>query len=75
MENRFIVGGGLDVPIALAFGGTTNLSMPILFGPLFEFHVTPPLAMTFNLRFGPHINSTGGTYFGLAMMAGIAYRL
>jgi hypothetical protein len=78
VQNRFIVGGGIDVPIALIIptaGGTTDLAFPILFGPLFEFHVTPPLALTFNLRFGPHINTAGSTLFGLQMMAGIAYRL
>jgi hypothetical protein len=46
-----------------------------LFGPLFEFHVTPPLALIFNLRVGPHLNSAGSTLFGLEMMSGIAYRL
>lgn len=78
VQNRFIVGGGIDVPMAISIpssGGTVNFVFPILIGPIFEFHVTPPLALTVDMKLGPHINSAGGTIFGLLMMAGIAYRL
>lgn len=75
LENRFIVGGGIDLPAALLISSRTAFVMPILVGPVFEFHVTPPLAITFDLKFGPWLNSAGGTLFGLKMMAGIAYRM
>lgn len=78
VQNRFIVGGGIDIPMAVTVGGgTSNLAFPLLFGPLFEFHVTPPLALTANLRMGPHLNTNGGvgTNFGMSLLGGIAYRL
>jgi hypothetical protein len=80
LQNRFIVGGTLAIPIAYAIptnGTTTDVIFPLLIGPFLEFHVTPPLALTFDLKMGPTFNSASaaGTLFGLAMMVGIAYRM
>lgn len=81
IQNRFILGGGVDIPMALFVGDATIFAIPLLFGPIFEFHVTPPLAITFDLKFGPHIDagdapSGAGShvFFGMKIMAGIAYR-
>ena len=75
VENRFLVGGGVDIPfrIAIPSQGDVAVSLPILFGPMAEFHLTPPLAVTLDLKVGPHIN-TGGTVFGIRLLAGAAYR-
>jgi hypothetical protein len=76
IERRFIIGGGIDMPIAIAFGGTGNavLYWPLLVGPILEFHVTPPLALTFDVKVGPHL-ATHDTDFGLRAHLGVAYRL
>lgn len=75
LQSRFIAGGGIDIPAVLVLGGgDVVFALPILLGPTFEFHVTPPLALTVDLKFGPHI-STNDTVFGLRVMAGIGYRL
>lgn len=74
IENRMIVGGGLDVPMALFLQRNSVFVVPLLVGPIFEYHVTPPLALTADVKVGPYI-TTRGTDFGFKLMAGIAYRL
>jgi hypothetical protein len=84
VEDRFVIGGGLDFPIM--FGaqtgvesedGTPNkffLAMPILIGPVAEFHITPPLAITLDAKFGPAFRTSISPLFALKIHAGIAYR-
>jgi len=77
IQNRFLVGGGVDLPFAILIGGgRTGVAIPILFGPIFEFHVTPPLAITFDMKFGPAIYAGDGSAvaFGMKLLTGIAYR-
>lgn len=76
LQNRMIVGGGIELPMVLgASGDGAFLRFPILFGPFLEFHATPPLAMTFDLKVGPHLTTGQDTVFGLRLMAGVAYRM
>jgi hypothetical protein len=63
------------MPISISFGdATSHLAWPILIGPAFEFHVTPPLALTFDAKFGPNLD-TISTGFGMKVLAGVAYRI
>ena len=76
VEPRLIVGGGIDVPLELGIPdkGKAFFIAPLLFGGFAEFHVTPPLALTIDVKFGPHLN-TAGTTFGMRVLAGLAVRL
>lgn len=78
LENRIILGGGLELPILLAIptrsGRSTVFAVPVLVGPVAEFHLTPPLAITMDVKVGPHI-ATDDVRWGLKLMAGVAYRL
>jgi hypothetical protein len=76
LQNRMIIGGGVDLPMMLgASGDEAFFRFPILVGPIFEFHATPPLAMTFDFKVGPHIRTSADTVFGFRLMAGVAYRM
>lgn len=46
-----------------------------MFGPALEFHVDPRLAVGVNTRFGPVINTSGGSEFGFVMQLLLAYRM
>lgn len=82
---RLIVGGGIDIPIEIAAvnRGPAVFSIPLLFGAITEFHVTPQLALTADLKAGPHFNTANSarpvnipaTQFGLRFLVGIAVRL
>jgi hypothetical protein len=84
VEDRFVIGGGLDFPIV--FGSQTGfdpddlspeglfLAMPILIGPVAEFHITPPLAITLDAKFGPAFRTEVKPLFALKLHAGVALR-
>lgn len=75
VNNQIIVGGGVDMPLAIRISdGGAGLVWPILFGPMFEMHVTPSVALTADLKFGPWIDSDVGAIFGLKFLVGVAYR-
>lgn len=77
VNHQIIIGGGMDMPLAIWIGdGGSGVVIPILFGPVFEFHVTPAVAITFEAKFGPWIGAgdVSGTTFGLKLNAGVAYR-
>lgn len=75
VNNQIIVGGGVDMPIAIRISdGGSGLVWPLLFGPMFEMHVTPAVALTADLKFGPWIDSAAGAIFGLKFLVGVAYR-
>lgn len=78
VPGKFLVGGGLQMPVAIAFataGGNALLIWPLLFGPIIEFHPIPEVAITADLKFGPHINSNpaNNVHFGARMLVGAAY--
>lgn len=86
VENRFVVGAGIDFPIT--FGIHTGdrlredvtdrdrvfLQMPILIGPVAEFHVTPPLAITLDAKFGPNFDTADKIRFAMKLLIGAALR-
>ena len=72
------VGGGVDLPIALGLSPQFSFILPILFGPIVEYRVVPELALTFEMKLGPHIAFGDGfstVNLGLKLAAGVAYRL
>jgi hypothetical protein len=83
ITDRVVLGGGIDLPMAIGIptgDGDVNFSIPMLFGPMAEFHITPPLALTADFKMGPHISTSSGpfssgTVFGLRALFGVAYRL
>lgn len=77
VEHRLVVGGGLAMPIAIGIGGVRDVVMdwPLLLGPFVEFHITPPVALTLDVKAGPAFASSGGTEVGLRALMGVAYRL
>lgn len=77
IENRFVVGAALDVPLGFMIPerGTVNLTVPLLVGAVAEMHLSPPLAITFEVKMGPSFNTSGGTQFAMQILAGAAYRL
>lgn len=78
LEHRVVLGGGLELPLLLAIptrsGRSTLFAAPLLVGPVAEFHLTPPLAITVDLKTGPYL-ATDEVRWGLKLMAGVAYRL
>lgn len=86
VENRFVVGAGVDFPITIGIhtgGGrrenTTSrdrvfIEMPILIGPVAEFHVTPPLAITLDAKFGPNFDTADKIRFAMRILGGVALR-
>jgi hypothetical protein len=79
LNHGFVIGGGIDVPILIGFPTEyrdTFVAVPILVGPMFEWHFTNELALTAELKFGPHFMTDGyGTDFGARFLVGIAYNL
>ena len=84
VEDRFVIGGGLDFPILLGNQTDPNpdlgngdgffLAMPILIGPVAEFHVTPSLAITLDAKFGPAFQTDVKPLFALKLHGGVALR-
>jgi len=84
VHHRFLVGGGVTAPLWIGLGKGSrmdtdfiNFDNAILIGPFIEFHVTPPLALTFEAKAGPYFTTEGReqTDLGLRTTLGIAYRL
>ncbi len=81
LRHGFVVGGGVDIPLLIGFpteyGRDVFLAVPILIGPMAEWHFHPDLAVTADLKFGPHIMTDDfyGTRFGARFLVGLAYRL
>lgn len=79
IEHRFILGAGIEVPLLLEIptgsGRSTRFVAPILAGPVAEFHLSPPLGLTLDAKFGPHFSTNAGTRFGLKLMLGAVYRI
>ena len=51
------------------------LDWPILIGPFAEYHIIPPVALTLDVKAGPHLTSFGNSGFGLRALFGLAVRL
>ena len=88
IENRFVIGAALELPITFGIytqksrrtraGGddveSAFLLMPLLLGPVAEFHVTPPLAITLDAKFGPSFDTQRKIRFAMKIHAGAALR-
>lgn len=70
----FIVGPGIDVPIAIGFR-IPSLSWPLLIGGVAEYRLTPPLSVTLEAKIGPSFNAPGSVTFGARVLGGIAIRI
>ena len=74
---------GMEIPFYVNLTNGVFGSIPILFGPGFEYHIDDHISLGFNTKFGPDIfaqsNGVGGTnnavVFGLIAQAFFAYRL
>lgn len=75
---QVFLGGGVDFLMALNFTPGFAFVLPLLFGPVFEYHATPNVAITFDMKLGPHITASSdfgsGTQFGIRVNAGVAYK-
>jgi len=71
-----VVAFGVDMPMTLLLTPSpVTFFIAPTFGPAVEFHVDPRLAVGFNTRFGPVINTNGGSNFGFVTQLLLAYRL
>ena len=55
----------------------TFMAIPILIGPMAEWHFSPELALTADFKFGPHIMTDeyyDNSHFGIRFLLGLAYR-
>ena len=69
-----VLGAGIDMPIGISFA-IGGLSWPFLVGPVVEYRLTTPLALTAEAKIGPVFNNPGGVGFGARVMGGLALRL
>lgn len=78
---QVVVGGGITVPFTLYVGqGGAAVAVPVLFGPVAEFRLTPDLGIFTQLKLGPTIfggsgGGVGGSRvdFGMDLRAGVSY--
>jgi hypothetical protein len=78
LHHRLLIGGGITAPFWIGAGNKDLVfDSTLLIGPFAEFHVTPPLALTFEAKAGPYFTTSSGkqTSLGLRTTLGIAYRL
>lgn len=81
-SRQVIVGGGITIPVTVYIGnGGAAVVVPILFGPVAEFMLTPQLSVLTQLKLGPVLAGGGagsfggfGADFGLDLRAGVTYR-
>jgi hypothetical protein len=67
--DRLMVGGGIDAPIVLYFvPGPVTAYIPILFGPIMEFHANNLFALGLDLKLGPGIIASGPVQFAMRMI-------
>ncbi len=79
VSREVIVNATFDLPMAVAFASDPipgYFSIQILFGGGVEFHPTKELALTFQLKLGPALNTVSGSsaQFALDALFGAAYR-
>ena len=74
---RRTVAFGVELPMTLfVTPSPVDFWLGPLFGPAFEYHVDRELTLGLNTRFGPIIETAGGTtHFGFVTQLLIAYRL
>ncbi|MGZ6124518.1 MAG: hypothetical protein ACXWLR_06135 [Myxococcales bacterium] len=73
---EMVVAFGLDLPMTLYVSPSpVRFLIAPMFGPAIEYHVDPQLAVGINTRFGPVINTSGGSEFGFVMQLLLAYKM
>ena len=77
VESRFLLGLGVDIPafFGIPKGSRVFLSLPVMLGPIAEFHLTPPLAVTLDAKAGFDFTTQGSPNAVLRILLGFAYRL
>ena len=75
IQNRLVIGGGVELPMIFAFNNGAFVRAPLLFGPIAEFHLSPPFAITLDAKVGPVFQTSTPIRFGLKLTVGAAYRL
>lgn len=80
VDHDLLVGGGVDVPFIAGIptgGRDTFVAVPILIGPMVEWQMGRDVALTAEVKVGPHIMSDDfyGTRFAARIRLGLAYRL
>jgi hypothetical protein len=79
--SAMIVNFGIDFPMFVIFTSPGSLYLPILAGGGVEYFIDQRLAISFNLKMGPSIQtadtrtSESGTSFAMDALIGVAYRL
>jgi hypothetical protein len=81
-----IFGYSANRDLTIAFGVDLGMTLYVspspvqflispMFGPAVEYHVDPLLTVGLNTRFGPVINTSGGSEFGFVMQLLLAYKM
>lgn len=74
--SAIMVNFGMSMPMFVVFGTGTysGFYIPILFGGGVEYFIDRRLAVTFNLKMGPSIHSSGNAEFAMDALIGVAYK-
>ncbi len=71
-----VVAFGVDLPMTLYVSPSpVQFFISPMFGPAVEYRVDPRLTVGVNSRFGPVIDTAGGSTFGFLMQVLLAYRM
>jgi hypothetical protein len=74
VAEKVVINASFSLPMFVIFS-PGNFFIPILFGGGVEYLLQPDLALTFDLKLGPTIATSGGSAFTLYAMFGVAYKL
>ncbi len=76
VNEKLIVGGGIDFPMTFYFGEFDVYVFPILFGPTAEYQINDQFSVGADLKLGPHIaaGDADSTSFGFKFAAVGTYR-
>ena len=74
INDDFIVGGGVEIPVTFLFGTFNIFLFPLLAGPVAEYRITDDIAVHADFKIGPHLAAgDSSTSFGLKFQAGASW--